>query len=1101
MIMKKLYGSLSLSLAILLMLASVAVAQDRTVTGTVSDETGAGMPGVNVLVKGTANGTVTDVEGKYSINVPSNATLVITFVGYKTTEISVGERTNIDIPLAVDLTSLDEVVVTGYGIDRRREIAGAVSIVKSKDLTVTPTGNVEQLLQGRVPGVTVIQNGQPGSTAQIRVRGFGSLGPAGSNNPLYIVDGVPTQDVSFLNPDDIETTTVLKDAASASIYGARAAAGVIVYTTKKGKKGQKLSVTYDGMYGVTEPGKGQSMMNPQDFMDWTWNAQRHTEDANAAADNRPVDYATALSKFNHPQFGGGLNPVMPDYLMVGGASGVSGNVDLAAERLKYNVDPRKGAAYQVVAANKTGTDWYKELTSPAPLQRHTIGVSGGGEASRFYIGLSAQNQDGTMINQKFARYAFRANSEFDILPNRLRIGENMQFTYRSIIGLQGEDGGAGISDDENDYLAAFRMPSIIPVHDVFGGYAGTSAKGFNNPRNPVANREGLANNKNFNAFGFGNVYLELDVVPGLTLRTSIGGNYQDNFNLGYTRWQYENSENNSAFGFNQGQNYRFSWTFTNTATYKKTFGDHNVEVLLGQEALNTGRGWDYTQQGNNPFSWDPNFVNMTQVTTTPSNSSQTLGVNFSSLFGQVKYSFKEKYIVGGVLRRDGSSRFGSNNRYGVFPAGSVAWRISAEPFMQNIRWISDLKIRGGVGTMGNSNPVNPSNQYTLFGGDMGASSYDINGSNSSATVGYYRTRIGNADAKWETSMTSNLGFDALFFDGKLDVVLDFWRKDTRDLLLAVPITSVVGYRAAAPAVNIAEMRNQGIDIGITTKGNINTQWSYEVNVNGSFLQNELTGLPPGQTYITTINPGFRGINPIRNGLGHSISSFYGYKVEGLWQSNEEVKAANALDGDASTEYQSGAAAGRFKYKDLNGDGQITADDRAFIGSPVPKFTGGFNFTLRYGNFDLYAYLYASLGNKIFNQSKWFTDFYPSFQGAAISNRVKDSWTPENTNATIPIFESASNFSTNTQANSFYVEDGSYLRIQNITLGYNIPSSLLNKWKMTKLRLFISTNNLATITGYSGLDPSVGGNVDTQYGIDVGNAPLNRSFTGGINLGF
>lgn len=1090
--MKKLYGSLSLTLALLLMLASVAVAQDRTVTGTVSDETGQGMPGVNVLVKGTTNGTVTDVEGRYSLSVPSNSTLVITFVGYRTTEVAVGERTNIDVALEVDLTSLDEVVVTGYGIDKRREIAGAVSVVKTKDLTVTPTGNVEQLLQGRVPGVTVIQNGQPGSTAQIRVRGFGSLGPAGSNNPLYIVDGVPTQDVGFLNPDDIETTTVLKDAASASIYGARAAAGVIVYTTKKGKKGQKLNVTYDGMYGFTVPGKGQSMMNPQDFMDWTWNAQRNTEDANAAAEGRAPNYAAALAAFNHPQFGGGLNPVMPSYLAVGSQSGANiTSVNLEEERARYNVDPRKGSTYQVIRANQQGTDWYDELTSTAPLHRSTLGVSGGGDASRFYIGLSAQNQDGTMINQKFNRYAFRANSEFDVLPN-LRIGENMQFTYRQALGLQGEDGGAGSSDDENDYLAAFRMPSIIPVYDEFGGYAGTVAKGFNNPRNPVANRQGQDNNTAFDALAFGNVYLELDVIPGLTLRTSIGGTYRNTFGRGFTRWQYENSENNSAFGFNQFQSYNFGWTFTNTAAYKKTFGSHGIDVLLGQEALNTGKGWFYNQQGQNPFSWDPNFVNMTQVTTTPPTSGQTLGVNFSSLFGQVKYSFKEKYIIGGVIRRDGSSRFGANNRYGVFPAASAAWRISAEPFMQDIRWITDLKIRGGYGTMGNSNPVNPANQYNLYGGDIGNSSYDINGTNSSATVGYYRTRIGNEDAKWETSVTSNIGFDALFFDGKLDIVLDFWRKDTRDLLLQVPITAVVGPNAAAPSVNIAEMRNQGIDLGITTKGNLNPQWSYEVNANISFLQNEITGLPPGQTYIASFNPGYRGITPIRNGLGHSISSFFGYQVDGLFRDAEDV---------ASHAEQAGAAPGRFKYRDINGDGTINADDRTFIGSPVPKFTGGLNFTLRYGNFDLFAYFYASVGNDVFNVSKWFTDFYPSFQGAAISNRVRDSWTPSNLNAEIPVFESASNFSTNQQSNSFYVEDGSYLRLQNITLGYNIPSSMLTRWKMTKLRIFASTNNLATITGYSGLDPSVGGNVDTSYGIDVGNIPLDKSFTFGVNLGF
>jgi TonB-linked SusC/RagA family outer membrane protein len=532
--------------------------------------------------------------------------------------------------------------------------------------------------------------------------------------------------------------------------------------------------------------------------------------------------------------------------------------------------------------------------------------------------------------------------------------------------------------------------------------------------------------------------------------------------------------------------------FTNTATYKKVFGDHGLELLVGQEALNTGKGWFYNQSGQNPFSWDPDFINMTQVTTTPPQSGQFLGVNFSSYFGQVKYVFKEKYIISGVVRRDGSSVFGANNRYGVFPAGSVAWRVSSENFMQGVSWVSDLKIRGGIGQMGNSNSVPGPNQYTLYGGNVGASSYDINGGNTSATVGYYRTRIGSADTKWETSVTSNIGIDGLFFDGKLDVVVDFWRKDTEDLLLQVPITAVVGPGATPPFVNIGKMRNQGIDIGITTKGNINPEWSYEVNLNGSFLENEITELPPGQTYITTINPGYRGINPIRNGLNQGISSFFGYQVEGLFANAEEV-AAHAT--------QAGAGPGRFKYADIDGNGTIDANDRTYIGSPIPTFTGGLNFTLKFSNFDFVAYFYASMGNEIFNQSKWFTDFYPSFQGAAISERVKGSWSPDNLGASIPVFESASNFSTNQQSSSFYVEDGSYLRLQNITLGYTLPTAVLSKLKMTKLRIFASTNNVATITGYDGLDPSVGGAVDTQFGIDVGNAPLDKSFTFGLNLGF
>jgi len=1082
--MKELYKRLSLSLALLLMLSSAVLAQERLVSGTVKDENGDGMPGVNILVKGTASGTASDADGKFSINVPGDeAVLVFTFIGYGTKEVTVGSRTAVDEVLAPDQTSLDEVVVTGYGVDKRRELTGSVSTVKAKDLTVAPTGNVEQMLQGRVPGVTVISNGQPGTTSQIRVRGFGAFG---GNNPLYIVDGVPTQDVSFLNPDDIETTTVLKDAAAASIYGARAASGVIVYTTRKGKKDQKLNVTLDGMYGFTDPGNGQDMMNPTDFANWTWIAQRNTAMQNGK------DPLQQIIDFKHPQFGIGAEPVIPDYISVGGTPGVSGPVDLASEKLKYNVDPRNGSIYQVMAANKEGTDWYKEVTRTAPIQRTTLGFSGAGQNSRFYVGISGQDQKGILLNNSFKRYALRVNSEFDVLKN-LRIGENIQATYRSVLGQGGAAGGQGVAADENDVLQAFRMPSIIPVYDEFGGWAGTAAKGFNNPRNPVANRDGQRNNGAFQSAAFGNFYLEWDPIPELTLRTSIGGNYASSFQKNYTRWQYENSENNSAFGFGQSSQYSFSWVFTNTATYKKVFGKHAAEIMIGQEALNTGAGWNTDQSGLNPFSWDPDYINMSNLDSrNPPNSNQFLGVNFSSLFGQVKYTFNEKYIISGVLRRDGSSRFGSNNRYGVFPAISGAWRISAENFMQGVSFVTDLKIRGGWGEMGNSNNVDPNNQYFLYGGSVANSSYDIGGTNNKATTGFYRTRIGNKDAKWETSITSNIGIDGQFFDGKLDVIVDFWRKETEDLLLDVPVTATAGYNAQVPSVNIGTMLNQGIDLFLGTKGNFTSDLGYEFELNGSWLKNEITGLAPGLTYLTSVNPGFRGINPIRNQLGYSLSSFSGSNVLGLFQTTEEVNNAPAQDGKGL---------GRFKYQDLNGDNVINDQDRTYLGSPVPKFTGGFKFILRYKGFDLEGYLYTSLGNKIFNQSKWFTDFYPSFQGAAISERVKGSWTTENPTNDIPIFESASNFSTNTQSNSFYVEDGSYLRFQNLTLGYNLPAAVLNRTGMSKLRIFIASNNLITISGYEGLDPSVGGAADTNFGIDVGNYPITKQFTAGVNLGF
>lgn len=1053
-----------------------AFAQDRRVTGVVSDPAGTGIPGATILIKGTQLGSNTDAEGRFAMNVRSDKdVLVISFVGYKTKEITVGNQTVLDVKMEDDVAALEEVVVTGYTTDKRRETSGSVALVKAKDLTAVPSGNVEQQLQGRVAGVTVITNGQPGTNSQIRVRGFGSFE---NNEPLYVVDGLQVTSTDFLNPDDIDQTTVLKDATTASIYGARAAGGVVVYTTKKGTRNRKLSVTYDGLVGFTTPGSGQKMMNPTDFADWTWNAFRNSG-------WKPGD-----KNWTHPQFGTGATPVIPDYLMVGGTYGVTGNVDLTAERKKYNVDPTAGTVYQVVRANRAGTDWYDAITRTAPVTRHSLGFSGGGENGRYFVGLSLQDQKGILLNNSFKRYTFRVNTEFNILKN-LRFGENIQGTYRQVLGIGGANNGQGVANDENDILSAFRMPSIIPVYDEFGGYAGTAAKGFNNPRNPVATRDGMKNNNAFNANGAGNIYLEFDPIENLTLRSSLGAQYNNYTYWNYSRRQYENSENNSAVGYGEGSGYRFSWTFTNTAQYRKTFGLHNVDILVGQESLTLDKSRDLQASGLNPFSNDINYVNMSNVSSKVVNSQLANGVTMYSLFGRLNYIFNDRYIVSGVLRRDGASRFGLDTRYGTFPAVSVAWRVTSENFMKSLTFLSDLKIRGGYGHMGNSNPVRPDNQFSLYSAGIGTSAYDITGSNTSAAEGYYRSKLGNASAKWETSVTKNIGFDATLFNGKLDVILDLWQKDSKDLLFQKGVPAVVGSGATPPYVNAGTITNKGIDFQVITKGKAGGKLGYELNVTGSVLKNEIGDLG-GDKYLTSINPGYRGLQPIRNQLGHSLSAFYGYNVLGLFQTQEEVDRAPAQDGKGI---------GRFRYEDINGDNLINADDRKYLGSPVPKFTGGLNLKLTYLNFEVETYMYTSIGNKIFNASKWFTDFYPSFAGAAISERVKDSWSPSNTGATIPIFESASNFSTNTQANSFYVENGNYVRMQNISLGYNLPKTLLAKLKMQKLRLYASANNIFTISKYQGLDPGVGGNADTQFGIDVGNYPVTRSWVFGVNLGF
>ena len=1073
----------------LLLWGLTATAQDSRVTGKVSGAEGP-VPGANVVLKGTTTGTTTDANGDFLLNVRgTNPVLIISAIGFKGREITVGRQSSIAVRLEDDATALNEVIVTGYTTDSRKDNTGAVSTVKTRDITITPTGNVEQVFQGRVSGVTVISSGQPGTNSIVRIRGFGSFG---NNQPLYVVDGVPISDqfngINFLSPDDIESTTVLKDAATASIYGARAAGGVVVITTKRGaKKANKLTVTYDGLFGITTPGQGQTMLNPQQQADWTWQSRRN--DIFQAGGTVGPDSFTGLGG---GQYGAGQTPVLPDYLNVGGTPGVVGTVDLNAARALYNVNPAAGPIYQVVRANKegNGTDWYGTVTRNAPLIRNTLGISGGSEHSRYYVGFSAQNQAGALKYNQFNRYTVRLNSEFDILKN-LRLGENLQLTYRQQLGQVGNTNGQSTPQDENVILQAFQINPIIPVYDEFGGYAGTAAKGFNGSQNPVATLDGIRNNKSFLASAFGNVYVEYEPIAGLTLRSSIGGQYGNFFSNFYNRATYETAQNNSTFSYGENYGYNLNWTLSNTANYKRQIGLHSLDLLAGQEALNTGAGRSVSASGIDPFSTNPNYVTLSSVSGTGRQLGSTygLGVNFYSLFGRVQYTFNDKYTLTGVVRRDGSSRFGANSRYGVFPAISAGWTLSNEAFLKNIPAVSYLRLHAGYGTMGNSNNVDPNNQFNLYTQSIDRS-YDIGSTKNSVAPGFARSQIGNPDARWETAVTTDVGFDASLFNGKLDVQFDIWRKDTRDLLFQVPLPAVVGDNANAPAVNIAKMRNQGIDLQLTNRGSFTRDLRYEVILNGSFLTNIVQALAPGIQNFQPAN--LRNISPVQIQPGLPIASFYGYRVDGLFNSKEEVTASATQDG---------AAPGRFRYADINGDGRIDAADRTFLGSPVPKFTGGLTFILRYKGFDASAYVYSSLGGKIYNFSKWYIDFYPSFTGQAVSARVLDSWTPQNTDTDQPIFENTSNFSTNTQSNSFYVENGSYLRMQNLTLGYTLPTNVLSSTRLQRLRLFVQTTNLFTVSKYKGLDPGVGGTADTNFGIDIGNYPVTRGFNVGVGVTF
>ncbi len=1075
--MKKIYQKWGLSLVMAMIVSSQLFAQSLQVSGKITDEAGQGVPGASILEKGTTNGTVSDANGDYTLNVAgSNAVLVISFIGYKTQEISMNGRSTIDVKMEQDVTALQEVVVTGYTSERKQDLVSAVSQLSAANTVAIPVSNVEQAMQGRVAGVIVQTSGQPGSTSKVRIRGFGSLG---NNAPLYIVDGVPTYDVSNLNPYDIETTTVLKDAGAASIYGARAASGVIIYTTKHGKNDGKTRVDFDMSTGLNFPGNGISMLNPQQQANKVYEALR-----NSGGNTTGQPYGSDLN-----------NPVLPDYINVGvqqadGSWKPTGNINEGDPRIanalaNYNVDFTKGPIIQVVRANKAGTDWYKEMTRVAPVNRYSLGMSGGNDKAHYYLNMSYYDQQGLALNTYLKRYNVRLNSEFKPIKG-VRIGENLQLSYR-------ENPQIGNQQSENQLNSAYRMPSIIPVHDVNGGWAGTAAPGFNNPANPVASLSRLTRDYNQNNATniFGNAYIEVDPIKKLTLRSSFGGGINYYYNLFYGQRTYENAENTGSYQLSESAGYGTNWVFTNTARYEDKIGNHSIKVLAGIEAVKNAQGRNINGFGLNPFSNDPNYISLTNTNSTGRQvgSSPNQLSTLASIFGKIDYNWNDKYYISATIRRDGSSVFGSQNRYGVFPAVSAAWRISSESFMSGLSWINDLKLRGGYGVMGNQN-INPTNQYTLYASSPGYG-YDINGTNTSVQGGFIPRQVGNTAGQWEENKTANIGLDGTFMNGTLEVVLEFWQKNTDKLLFQPNVSNTAGVYLSNPFVNIASMVNKGIDLQIIKRFKINDDWSVVLDGNISPIQNQITALAPGQTYFDQGT--FRNLTFVRNAVGQSISSFFGYQQDGYFKDNADV---------AGSAVQDGAAPGRFKYKDVNGDGKITPADRVFMGSPVPKFTYGLNVTVKYKNWSLDALFYGKSGNKIINFSKWYNGFYQSFSGAGLSTLTLNSWTPAlGNNASAPIFETASNFSTNGTANSWYMEDGSYLRAKNVQLNYNLPSSVLNKYGIRSLRVYVQAVNLFTITNYSGKDPEVASSVDTTLGVDVGNYPATRIWSLGLNLGF
>lgn len=1059
---------------------------NKKISGTVTDEQGNPLIGVTVKVKGTSSGTVTDIHGKFALEVPDNATLVVSSIGFDSQEVTVNGQSELTIGLKPSSSTLNELVVTGYSTQIQKNLTGSISTVKGSDLTTIPSGNAQKQLQGKVSGVNITTSGEPGGSSSVRIRGFGSFT---SNDPLYVVDGVPTTDISNIDPNNIATISVLKDASTASIYGARAFAGVILITTKKGTPG-KLTVNYNVSYGRQYPGHGFDLMNPQQTAEWTWKAMKN-------AGETP----------KHDQYGSGATPVLPDYILAGNQSGLllsDPSTAAVVDPSLYNIDPTKGAVYQIVKANKAGTNWYEAVTRVAPIQSHNLSLSGGSDNSRYSVQLGYYNQQGVVLQTYLKRYTVRANTEFTI-HDRVKIGENIQVALKDNPTL--DNGNIGGSEG-NAIGWSYRENPLIPVRDIMGNWAGTKAAGFNNPQNPVANQERTRNNRTYTTDIFGNVYADVLLPYGVTLHSSFGGDYSNYYYNRFGYLQYENKENNPTSNYvYEGANYAYSWVWTNTLQFVHQYGKHYLKVLLGQEALG-GQNRNLDVSGYNPFSPNPDYATIS--TTQSSGRTATDGggpySTTYSLFAQVNYNYLERYLLSATVRRDGAAVFGPTKKYGVFPAVSAGWRVSGENFMKGVTWISDLKLRGSYGEMGNSTPVPLSNQFNTYASSPEAASYDIYGTDNSLEEGLRASGIGTPFTHWETNKTLDFGVDATLFDNSFDVTIDWYKRKTSGLLYAPQVEATIGFLNDYPTVNVGSMQNVGWDIQLGKHGNFGGNWRYNVGLTFSTYKNTVLKIADNIDYFYGNSYGATRAGSFTiSKVGHPMSSFYGYKVDGLWQTQTEIDAADAgakkALGDPTATFESGGEKpGEFRYADVDTSGYIDANDRTIFGNPNPDFSYGITAGIGYKNFDLRLEFYGVWGGDLINYTKWYTDFYPSFPGQAISTRVLDSWTPDNTNTKVPIFEDRGSASTNQYANSYYMEDASYFRCRNAELAYTFSKGALQKAGIENLRLYVQAINLFTLTKYDGLDPAISG-LDDNFGVDYGNYPFVRQFLIGANVTF
>lgn len=1023
-----------------------------SVSGVVHDRNGNPMPGVNILEKNTSNGTTTDIDGKYVLEVTDeNAVIIFSFIGYTTQEVSVAGRSVVDVVLSEDVQNLEEVVVVGYGTQKKVSLTGSLSTVDSEVFRKNATGSITQSLQGSIAGATVTTGNTPGSDAQIRIRGISTIN---NNNPLWIIDGVPrTGGINQLSPAEIESITVLKDASATAIYGARGANGVILVTTINGKKSQPLQISVNSQIGVLKNIRRYDMLNTQELAELIW-----------------LQFENSGIPPSHPIFGSGATPKIPKYLLPAGAD----DVDLSL----YD-----RVSYPITEANLEGTDWYDAILNEGVVKENTIVLSGGSENTTYAFSGSSLHEDGMVKMTGFKRYNMRSNITFEPVK-WLSIGENLGVSYTKSEGDLRESGEGSIFGQLLD------VAPIMPIYDVMGNWApltrltGIQANLFHPLAELDYRKDFITENLALN----GNVFATVKPLKNLSLKTQFGINYGNSHSKSPLEINPESYVARVFAELSESYSMGRTWNWINTLDYNATYNnDHNFGILIGTEAISS-LSQNLGASRNQFLLTTENYWVMNAGEGNIQNSGSASDWSTFSLFGRLNYDYKGKYLVSFTTRRDGSSRFGPSYRYGVFPAFSVGWLLTEESFMgATENWLDFLKLRFSWGESGNDQ-IGDYNAFTTFNQTRELSYYPLTGSNSGLTTGFQSAVFGNPNARWESTTTTNIGIDATLF-GKIDLTLDVWQRNTNDMLYRVSMPMVVG-QATYPFVNIGDMENKGIDLQLDYSSGSKGDFSYKVGLVVSHYKNKIVKLSDNPSEAI-IGSAIRDQIYTRSEIGTSFPQYFGYKVEGIFQTQEEVSAHPA--------FGSYNAPGRFKFADVNGDGVVDDKDRTYIGNPHPDFTAGLNGNVRYKNFDLTASFYASVGNDIMNVNRRTLDFN-LFQKNRGKRRLYESWgspyLADNRDAKMPIAEI--NDAVSQLPSSYFVEDGSFLRLQSVQLGYNLPESIIGRLSLKQLRLYTMVTNVFTITKYEGLDPQIQTS-DSGLGIDIAEWPTPRRFVFGLNL--